>query len=100
MKLLSTVYAYIVLNGTSKSGRYIEVAAIPGWPLSGAPLYIGSFYKYKDPSFSMIQVNFLSFDEVSDNKMLGGEMSMQRKLRELCVFFDFILERSPQKSRP
>ena len=30
VKLLSTGYAYIVLNGTSKSGLYIEVAAIPG----------------------------------------------------------------------
>ena len=31
MKLLSTVYAYIVLNGTSKSGRYIEVAVKRGF---------------------------------------------------------------------
>ena len=30
VKLLSIVYAYIVLNGTLKSGRYIEVAVKRG----------------------------------------------------------------------
>ena len=30
VKLLSTVYAYIVLKGTSRSGRYIEVAVKRG----------------------------------------------------------------------
>ena len=34
------VNVYCKLSGTSKSGRYIGVAAIPGWPLSGVPLYI------------------------------------------------------------
>ena len=43
VKLLSIVY--IVLNGTPKSGRYIEVAAILGWPLSGINISCISIYQ-------------------------------------------------------
>ena len=43
VKLLSTVYVYIVLNGTSKSGQYIEVAVKWG---STVPLYNCGYIGY------------------------------------------------------